>query len=151
MEDNFALITCYDCHQCHKFVWIKETCSITFRILIMCCESPSVIHTRCSLLKKAVETAEPSLPTTTSISLTQLQHHYLMFCWSCIVVYQYSKTNVMHFSFNLLRIKSLYVFRALFAHFQEALHKRHLVYCVRVMSIGCYHVWSGTDFQLQPW
>jgi hypothetical protein len=30
------------------------------------------------------------------------------------------------------------MFRALLAHPQEALQKRHLVYCVRVMSVGCY-------------
>jgi hypothetical protein len=51
--------------------------------------------------------------------------------------YQYNDTNVMHFSFNLLRIKGLYMFRAFLAHPQEALHKRHLVYCVRIMSVGC--------------
>jgi hypothetical protein len=34
----------------------------------------------------------------------------------------------MHFLFNLLRIKSLHMFRALLAHGQEVLHKRHLVY-----------------------
>jgi hypothetical protein len=28
------------------------------------------------------------------------------------------------------------MFRALLAHPQEAVHKQHLVYCVRVMSIG---------------
>jgi hypothetical protein len=50
---------------------------------------------------------------------------------------QYSETNMMHFSFNLLRIKGLYMFRALLAHPQEALHKRHLVYWVRIMSVGC--------------
>jgi hypothetical protein len=44
---------------------------------------------------------------------------------------------VMHFSFNLLRIKGLHLFRALLAHSQEALNKRVLVYCVRVMSVGC--------------
>jgi hypothetical protein len=52
-----------------------------------------------------------------------------------------NETNVMHilfnFSFNLFKIKSLYMFRALLAHLQEALHKRYLVYCVRVMSVGC--------------
>jgi hypothetical protein len=53
----------------------------------------------------------------------------------CLCV-QYSQTNVMHFSFSLLRIKDLYMFRALFAHPQEA-HKRRLVYCVRVMSVDC--------------
>jgi hypothetical protein len=42
----------------------------------------------------------------------------------------------MHFSFNLLRIKSLYTVRALLAHPQEILHKRRLVYCVRIMSVG---------------
>jgi hypothetical protein len=51
---------------------------------------------------------------------------------------QYSETNVIHFSFSLLRIKFLYMFRALLTHPQEALYKRHLVYYVRVMSVGCY-------------
>jgi hypothetical protein len=42
----------------------------------------------------------------------------------------------MHFSFNLLRIKDLYMFRALLAHPQEAPYKRHLVYCQRILSLG---------------
>jgi hypothetical protein len=29
------------------------------------------------------------------------------------------------------------MFRALLAHPQVALHKRHLVYCVRIMSVVC--------------
>jgi hypothetical protein len=29
------------------------------------------------------------------------------------------------------------MFGALLAHPQEALYKQHLVYCVRVMSVGC--------------
>jgi hypothetical protein len=36
---------------------------------------------------------------------------------------------MMHFLFRLLRIKDLCMFQALLAHFQEALHKRDLVYC----------------------
>jgi hypothetical protein len=43
----------------------------------------------------------------------------------------------MHFLFNLLKINGLYMFQALLAHPQEALHKQRLVYCVRVMSVGC--------------
>jgi hypothetical protein len=43
----------------------------------------------------------------------------------------------MHFSFSTMRIKGLYIFRALLAHPQESLHKWHLVYCVRIMSVGC--------------
>jgi hypothetical protein len=39
------------------------------------------------------------------------------------------------------------MFRALLAHPQEALHKRHLVYCVRVMSVGC----ATVAISLQPW
>jgi hypothetical protein len=54
--------------------------------------------------------------------------------------YQNSETKVMHFLFNLLRIKGLYMFRALLAHPQEVLYKRHLVYCVRVMSVGCTRI-----------
>jgi hypothetical protein len=50
---------------------------------------------------------------------------------------QYCETNAMHFLFSLLRIKGLYMFRALLSYPQEALHKRHLVYCVCVMSVGC--------------
>jgi hypothetical protein len=34
---------------------------------------------------------------------------------------QHNETNVMHFSFNLLRIKGLYMFRALLAHPQDKL------------------------------
>jgi hypothetical protein len=40
---------------------------------------------------------------------------------TCIIVHQYNETSVMHFPFNLLRIKGLYMFRALLAHPQEAL------------------------------
>jgi hypothetical protein len=54
-----------------------------------------------------------------------------------LYIYQYNETNVLHFSFSLLRIKSLYMFRALLAHPNDSLHKRYLVYCVRVMSVGC--------------
>jgi hypothetical protein len=55
-------------------------------------------------------------------------------------VYQYSETNVMNFLSSLLSIKSLYMFRALLAHPQEVLHKLHLVYCVRVTSVGCARI-----------
>jgi hypothetical protein len=46
----------------------------------------------------------------------------------------------MHFLFNLLRIKGLCLFRALLAHPQEVLHKRHLVYCACVISVGCTRI-----------
>jgi hypothetical protein len=65
---------------------------------------------------------------------------FLIFCWPCITVYQYSETNVMHFLFSLLRVKGLYMFRALLGHPQNTLHKRHFVYCVRVMSVGCTRI-----------
>jgi hypothetical protein len=32
------------------------------------------------------------------------------------------------------------MFQPLLAHRQEALHKWHLVYCMRVMSVGCIRV-----------
>jgi hypothetical protein len=59
-----------------------------------------------------------------------------------------SETSVMRFIFNLSRMKSLYMFRALLAHPQEALNKQHLVYCVRVMSVGCTKI--GTPILVQP-
>jgi hypothetical protein len=42
----------------------------------------------------------------------------------------------MRILFSLLGINGLYMVRALPAHPQEVLHKRNLVYCVRVMSVG---------------
>jgi hypothetical protein len=56
--------------------------------------------------------------------------------------YQYSETNVKHFVFSLLRIKVLYMFRALLAH-QEVLHKWHLLYSVCYVS-WVHQDWSGT-------
>jgi hypothetical protein len=56
----------------------------------------------------------------------------------------------MHFLFSLLRIKGLYMYRALLADPQEALHKWHLVYCVRVLSVGLLQVWSGAPILVQP-
>jgi hypothetical protein len=73
-----------------------------------------------------------------------------MFCWLCVIVCRYSESNVMHFLFSLLRIKGLCMFRTLLSHLQEALHKRHLVYCMRVMSVGCYQGWNGTEFHSNP-
>jgi hypothetical protein len=57
--------------------------------------------------------------------------------WYRSIHYQYNETKVMHFSFSLMRIKGLFMFRALLGHPQELLHKLHLVYCVCVMSVGC--------------
>jgi hypothetical protein len=65
-----------------------------------------------------------------------------MFCWPCIIVYQCNETNVMPFLFSLLRIKGLYMIRALLAHPQEEPRKQYLVDCVRVISVGCTRIWS---------
>jgi hypothetical protein len=54
----------------------------------------------------------------------------------------------MYFSFSLLRIKGLYMFRALLANPKEALHKRHFVYCVRAMSVGYTRI--GVELQSVP-
>jgi hypothetical protein len=36
------------------------------------------------------------------------------------------------------------MFRALLVHPLEAVHNRHLVYCVGIVWVGCYQDWSGT-------
>jgi hypothetical protein len=52
--------------------------------------------------------------------------------------HQYNETNVMHFLFNLFRIKGLCMFQALLAHPQEVPHKTALgTLCV------CYVSWLG--------
>jgi hypothetical protein len=43
----------------------------------------------------------------------------------------------MHFSFYLLRIKGLYMYRALLTYPPEVLNTRHLVHCMRIMLVGC--------------
>jgi hypothetical protein len=68
---------------------------------------------------------------------TALVSAFRLWGFAIFQAHQYNETNVMHFSFNVLRIKGLYMFRALLAHLQEALHKRYLVYCLRRMSVGC--------------
>jgi hypothetical protein len=57
--------------------------------------------------------------------------------------HRYTETNVMHFLFNLLTIMGLCMFWTLLAHPQEALNKRHLVYCMRKMSVGCTKINPG--------
>jgi hypothetical protein len=44
-----------------------------------------------------------------------------MLCLYAHCMSQYNGTNMVHFSFSLLRINSLYIFRSLLAHRQEAL------------------------------
>jgi hypothetical protein len=46
----------------------------------------------------------------------------------CFHLYQHSETNGINFSFNLLRIKDLYIFRALLTHPREVPHRRDFVY-----------------------
>jgi hypothetical protein len=48
--------------------------------------------------------------------LCNIVHKFLL--QKILIAYQYSETNVMHFLFNLLRIKGLHMFRALLAHLQ---------------------------------
>jgi hypothetical protein len=55
------------------------------------------------------------------------EENNVIFCWPCIIVYQYSETNVMHILFSLLNVTGLYLFRALLTHSHEALNKQHLV------------------------
>jgi hypothetical protein len=64
---------------------------------------------------------------------------FFNFSWVFVTIchIQYSKTNMMHFLFSLLRMNGLYMIHALYAHLQEAPHKRHLVCCVRAVSFGC--------------
>jgi hypothetical protein len=68
--------------------------------------------------------------------------------WSSVIIWKVNVLLTVHhsisvqwnqrdaLSFNLLRIKGLYMFRTSLAHPQEALLKQHLVYCVRIMSVS---------------
>jgi hypothetical protein len=39
---------------------------------------------------------------------------------------------------------------ALLSHSQDSLHKRHLVFCVRVMSVGCTRIGVERPILVQP-
>jgi hypothetical protein len=111
---------------------------------------PTAIHSSALRLEMLVLLSTKYISSTPHLIIERLWIRWLndlMFCWPCNIAYQYSETNVMHFLFNLLSIKGLYMFRALLAHPQEALHKPHLVYCMRVMSVGCT---SSTSILVQP-
>jgi hypothetical protein len=71
-----------------------------------------------------------------------------MFCLPGIIIYRYSETNVMHFVFNLLRIKGLYMFRTLSAYPQEALHKRHDI--LRACYGSWLHQYRSGNFYSNP-
>jgi hypothetical protein len=59
-----------------------------------------------------------------------------MFCFVCFLVPFTELLDTLHIcNISWLRVKGRYMFRALLAHSQEALHKRHLVYSVRVVSV----------------
>jgi hypothetical protein len=60
-------------------------------------------------------------------------HRFYCVCELLVYMCQYSETNVMHSLFNLLRIKGLYMFRAILAQPQDTLHKRHAMYQVPLM------------------
>jgi hypothetical protein len=74
--------------------------------------------------------------------------------WLCSDMWRVSfsivKPTWFTFLISLLRIKCLYMFQALLAHPWEVLHKRDLVYCVRVLSVGCYQVWSFITVCVAP-
>jgi hypothetical protein len=56
------------------------------------------------------------------------------------VVFEVNLYNKIINVFSLLRIKDLYTFRAILAELQDALHKRHVVYFVPVISVGCIRI-----------
>jgi hypothetical protein len=64
-------------------------------------------------------------------------------------IFQYSENNVIYLSFSLLRIKGLYMFRALFAHPRKAFHKRHLyIACVLRQLVAPGLEWNTQWVQL---
>jgi hypothetical protein len=72
-----------------------------------------------------------------------------MFCRPCITVYQYSETNVMHFLFNVLRIKGPDIFRALLDDPQKELHNSTW-YIACVLSLLAAPGMEWNTFLVQP-
>jgi hypothetical protein len=104
-----------------------------------------VLHIHSSHFSVTVTFGEKGHLWIPALSFPPIHSLNLIVCWPCIIVHQYNETNVMKFAFSLLRIKDLYMFRALLAHPQEVLHKQHFVYCRRIMSVGCAIVPQSTE------
>jgi hypothetical protein len=109
--------------------------------------STVTVHHRMSVQWPCITECQYSDRASQNVS-TVTVHHSISVQWPCLTVWQYSETNVIHFLFNILRIKSPYMFPPLLAHPQEVLNKRHLIYWVRVMSAVC--ISSSTPILLQP-
>jgi hypothetical protein len=65
-----------------------------------------------------------------------------------VLLIVHCRKSVQWNKFSLLRINGFYMFRVLLAHPQEVLDKRHLVYYVRVKSVGCTRIKVEIHFNL---
>jgi hypothetical protein len=89
-------------------------CSTVAKGAIVCCRHFSngcMMKERIRRLRQATSCSVQL--TYTEKALREMLRTNLMFCWPCILVNQHSKTNVMIFLFNLLKITGFYMFRAL--------------------------------------
>jgi hypothetical protein len=119
----------------NQYPGLLQSLNLLFLILL-CFKGISCLLLR-GLLQDCFVRSYSSLFTVNKLLGVQEEKHYI----------QYNVTNIKQFLMNWLRIKGIYMFRALLAHPQKALYKRHLVYCMRVMSVGCTRV----GVSLQPW
>jgi hypothetical protein len=83
---------------------------------------------------------------THTLTLTHIHTHTRTHTHTLTHTHKHTHTH-SRFLLNLLRIKGLYMFRALLAHPPETLHHPHLVHCVSVMSVGCTRI----GVELQSW
>jgi hypothetical protein len=90
--------------------WNWKTKHSKFQVQKALCIFVSVLEMRLPLTAFTVNPVPPHVLMDFMVSLP------------CITVYQYSETSIIHCLLNLLRSKSLYMFRVLLAHPQEVLH-----------------------------
>jgi hypothetical protein len=75
-----------------------------------------------------------------------LRLHLLNVLLACIILYQYSETNVMHFLFNLLRIRV----STCFAHYLLILRRRYKNATWRMACVLCQLAVPGLEFHSNP-
>jgi hypothetical protein len=122
------------------FVTTKQKKSTAARNLICCLTRSSWPHSLTHHVTLIGNSCSVVLqPGSILYCKTLCGHHFvlqeLQRACALTIANQYNESNVMHFSFSLLRLNGLYMFRTLLSRPQEVLHKQHWVHGVR-LSVG---------------
>jgi hypothetical protein len=86
-----------------------------------------------------------------NLNFIQKEEWYLMFCWLCIVIYQYSRTNKMHFLFSVYYELTTSTY---FKHYLRITRRRCIYNNWYILCLLCWLAATRVGVKpvpLQPW